>query len=80
MVSNPYDFNLFSNWFAVVVFDMNKTCAYNLYKEMYYSSQRGFVRGQAKEFSLTFKGEPVTIRATMSDSYTPVIKVQVCIN
>ncbi|XP_035533249.1 DELTA-thalatoxin-Avl1a-like [Morone saxatilis] len=80
MFSNPYDFNLYSNWFAVGIFDMNKQCDENLYKEMYNKPEKKFVRGKAKDLSLTHKGETVTVRATMSDSYTPVIKVQVCIN
>ncbi|KAF3700644.1 DELTA-sagatoxin-Srs1a [Channa argus] len=76
MFSNPFDFNLYSNWFAVGVFDMNKQCDYDLYNEMYYNEVNGFVRSEAKCGSLTYTSEGVTIRATMSDSYQPVIKVQ----
>ncbi|CAJ1055216.1 DELTA-sagatoxin-Srs1a-like [Xyrichtys novacula] len=77
MFSNPYDFISFSNWFAVGVFGMNTHCDYSLYKKMYYGQQEGFVRGKAKDYNLTYKSEAVTIRATMSDSYKPVIKVKV---
>ncbi|KAK2833831.1 hypothetical protein Q5P01_017720 [Channa striata] len=80
MFSNPYDFNLYANWFAVGVFDVDKRCDYDLYREMYYSEERGFVRGEAKCGSLTYESDVVTIRATMSDSYTPVVTVQVCNN
>ncbi|XP_044037708.1 conoporin-Cn1-like [Siniperca chuatsi] len=76
MFSVPYDFNAFSNWYAVGVFDENKVCDSSLFKEMYYNTENGFVRGQAKHGGLTYKGEAVTIRATMSDSCTPVIKIQ----
>ncbi|KAK2894300.1 hypothetical protein Q8A73_016784 [Channa argus] len=76
MFSNPFDFNLYSNWFAVGVFDMNKQCDYDLYNEMYYNEVNGFVRSEAKCGSLTYTSEGVTIRATMSDSYQPVIEVQ----
>ncbi|XP_044037706.1 uncharacterized protein LOC122869124 [Siniperca chuatsi] len=76
MFSVPYDFNLYSNWYAVGLFDENKVCDYSLYEEMYYNTENGFVRGQAKDGGLTYKGEAVTIRATMSDSCTPVINIQ----
>ncbi|KAK2833951.1 hypothetical protein Q5P01_017840 [Channa striata] len=77
MFSNPYDFNLYSNWFAVGVFDMSKQCDHDLYKEMYNNKEKGFVRGQAKCGCLNHTSHAVTIRATMGDSYQPVIKVQV---
>uniref|UniRef100_UPI0037E77057 uncharacterized protein n=1 Tax=Semicossyphus pulcher TaxID=241346 RepID=UPI0037E77057 len=77
MFSNPYDFSSYSNWFAVGVFSMNTQCDYSLYDKMYYKEQMGFARGKAEEFNLTYKSEPVVIRATMTDSYKPVIKVKV---
>ncbi|XP_028268218.1 DELTA-sagatoxin-Srs1a-like [Parambassis ranga] len=80
MFSVPYDFNLYSNWYAVGMFDMDKHCDKHLYKEMYYNTELGFVRGKAKGPSLAHTGPNVTIRATMSDSYQPVLKVQVCNN
>ncbi|CAK6980509.1 DELTA-thalatoxin-Avl1a-like [Scomber scombrus] len=78
MFSNPYDFNLYSNWYAVGVFDTAKTCDHELYKQMYNSAENGFVRGKAKGSGLTYSSHHVTIRATMSDGYQPVMKVQVC--
>ncbi|XP_067426890.1 DELTA-sagatoxin-Srs1a-like [Thunnus thynnus] len=78
MFSNPYDFNLYSNWYAVGDFDMATTCDYDLYYKMYYNAEKGFVRGKAADGSLIYESKLVTIRATMSDSYQPVIKVQVC--
>ncbi|XP_045897287.1 DELTA-sagatoxin-Srs1a-like [Micropterus dolomieu] len=76
MYSVPYDYNFYSNMYAVGVFDVDTKCDYDLYKEMYYGAGSMFVRGKAKD-SLTYKGKDVTIRATMSDSKTSVIKVQV---
>ncbi|KAM3597486.1 uncharacterized protein V6R79_005215 [Siganus canaliculatus] len=35
MFSNPYDFNLHSNWFAVGFFDMSRDCNSSLFDEMY---------------------------------------------
>nr|XP_020476905.1 DELTA-sagatoxin-Srs1a-like [Monopterus albus] len=78
MFSNPYDFNLYSNWFAVGVFNKNKKCDYDLYSEMYYNEEKGFVRGEARNHALTYTSDVVNIIATMSDSYKPVIKVQLC--
>ncbi|XP_070779347.1 DELTA-sagatoxin-Srs1a-like [Enoplosus armatus] len=80
MFSVPYDFNLYSNWYAVGVFDKSEACDYDLYCKMYYECDKTFVRGKANGPSLTCKGGPVTIRATMSDSYQPTIKVQVSKN
>ncbi|XP_012711615.1 DELTA-sagatoxin-Srs1a-like [Fundulus heteroclitus] len=76
MFSVPYDFNIYSNWYAVGAFSKDKLCDEDLYREMYYASQRGFVRGKAKGPSLTHKAGHVTIRASMSDSYQPVLKVE----
>lgn len=78
MFSNPYDFNLYSNWYAVGVFDLARPCDHELYKHMYNSAEKEFVRGKAKGAGLTHSSHRLTVRATMSDSYQPVLKVQVC--
>ncbi|KAM9392994.1 DELTA-sagatoxin-Srs1a-like [Pholidichthys leucotaenia] len=80
MFSVPYDFNLYSNWYAIGVFGMDKHCDQQLFDEMYKKSEKGFVRGKAKGPSLTYKGGWVTVMATMSDSCQPVLKVQICNN
>uniref|UniRef100_A0A3B5MT08 DELTA-sagatoxin-Srs1a n=1 Tax=Xiphophorus couchianus TaxID=32473 RepID=A0A3B5MT08_9TELE len=80
MFSVPYDFHLYSNWYAVGAFSKDKLCDEALYKEMYYASQRGFVRGKAKGPSLIHRVGHVTVRASMSDSYQPTLKVDLCDN
>ncbi|XP_062407561.1 uncharacterized protein LOC134098511 [Sardina pilchardus] len=77
MFSNPYDFSLYSNWYAVGVLGMEKSCDYELYNEMYNGVQMGFVRGKASGSSLTHDGSSVGITASMSDSYQPVLKIKV---
>ncbi|XP_076151974.1 DELTA-sagatoxin-Srs1a-like [Alosa pseudoharengus] len=77
MFSNPNDFGSYSNWYALGVFSMKKPCDYELYKEMYYGSETTFVRGLASSGCLTYRGSSVTISATMSDSYEPVLKINV---
>ncbi|XP_029015273.1 DELTA-actitoxin-Aeq1c-like [Betta splendens] len=80
MFSVPYDFNFYSNWYGVGVFGLDRQCGKQLFEQMYNNAERGFVRGKAKGPSLTHKGSGVTVRATMSDSYQPVMKVQVSDN
>lgn len=76
MFSIPYDYFWYRNWYGVGVYDINTKCDKSLFHEMYYNTEKGFVRAEAKD-SLTYRGEDVNIAVTMSDSCTPVIKVQV---
>ncbi|CAL8381812.1 unnamed protein product [Arctogadus glacialis] len=77
MFSVPYDFNLYSNWHAVGVFDSNKICDHELYSEMYYKNNSNFVRGKAADGIVEYKHRDVVIMASMSDSYTPYLRLKV---
>ena len=73
----PFDLNLKSNEFAVGVFDISRNCNHGLFQDMSKNKGNAFVRGKAKGSALTHKGQDFTVMATMSDCYTPVIRVQV---
>ncbi|XP_075998794.1 uncharacterized protein LOC142992313 [Genypterus blacodes] len=77
MFSVPYDFNMHSNWYAVGIFYTTKSCDYDLYHQMYEGRERSFSRATAKGPSLQYNCKHVTIRANMSDTYQPVMKVEV---
>uniref|UniRef100_A0AAQ6IKF4 Uncharacterized protein n=1 Tax=Anabas testudineus TaxID=64144 RepID=A0AAQ6IKF4_ANATE len=77
MFSNPFDFNLYSNLFAVGVLDINTKCDYDLYTKMYYEAEGGYLRRAARDGGLTYTSERVTITATMTDTYEPDLRVQV---
>uniref|UniRef100_A0A3Q2SMW9 Uncharacterized protein n=1 Tax=Fundulus heteroclitus TaxID=8078 RepID=A0A3Q2SMW9_FUNHE len=71
----PYNTNLRQNEYAVGIFDVGRECDENLYEHLAKNTDLTIVRGQAKGPSLTFASEKVTIRATMSEKSTAVIKV-----
>ncbi|XP_067426789.1 DELTA-sagatoxin-Srs1a-like [Thunnus thynnus] len=77
MFDNPYDFSLYYNSCAVGVFDMAKKCDRDLHHQMAKETEEGFVRRKAADGTLTYS-KLVTIRASMSDTCQPDIKVQVC--
>ncbi|XP_033984129.1 DELTA-actitoxin-Afr1a-like isoform X2 [Trematomus bernacchii] len=80
MFSVPWDFNKYKNWYALGVFDVSTPCDEALYNQMYYDEQITFRRRIPDGSCLTYVGDHITIMATMSDAYQPVIKVRVSHN
>ncbi|XP_042357604.1 bryoporin-like [Plectropomus leopardus] len=80
MYSVPYDRNLYSNWFAVGIFDRGNDCDYNLYDIMYNGSQDNFVRMKADGSCISYEGDYVIVSASMSDSGEAVLRVDVSDN
>lgn len=72
----PFNLKRTPNMYAVGIFDISKECNRNLFYEMSKGTNATFVRGKAKDPSLTHISQNVTIMATMSDCYEPVLKVQ----
>lgn len=77
MYSVPYDRNLYSNWFAVGIFDRQNNCDYNLYNMMYNGNEDNFVRAKADGSCISYEGDYVIVSASMSDSGEAVLRVDV---
>uniref|UniRef100_A0A672FFK3 Uncharacterized protein n=1 Tax=Salarias fasciatus TaxID=181472 RepID=A0A672FFK3_SALFA len=76
MFSNPYDFNVHSNLYALGIFDVSRECDENLYNEMANGTSDSFIRSKPVGNVLIYKKNGITIKATMSDAYQAVIKVE----
>ncbi|XP_070697620.1 DELTA-sagatoxin-Srs1a-like [Pempheris klunzingeri] len=77
MFSVPYDRNLYSNWFAVGIFDRGNNCDYNLYDVMYNGSENNFVRAKADGSCISYQGDYVIASASMSDSGESVLRLDI---
>ena len=81
MFSVPYTFTSSStNVYALGVFDQSTQCDKALFKLMYYDNPTTFSRQKPNGSCLTYVGVNITMMATMSDAYQPVIKMQVSQN
>lgn len=79
MFSVPYDFTFHKNWYAAGFFSAHKKCDYKLYREMYYGNENGFVRRRAEQ-NITYRNQKYTVKASMTNSFTPTMKVEIFCN
>lgn len=77
MFSVPFDRVLYSNWFAVGIFERGSNCDHSLYDMMYNASEDNFVRAKANGSSISFEGDYVVVSASMSDSVEAILKVEI---
>ncbi|KAM4736907.1 DELTA-sagatoxin-Srs1a-like [Anableps anableps] len=77
MFSVPYDRILYSNWFAVGIFNKDKKCDHSLYDKMYNGGESNFVRGKADEPGVLYKGDYVILSASMTDLGEAILTVEV---
>uniref|UniRef100_A0A3Q2NQ53 DELTA-sagatoxin-Srs1a-like n=1 Tax=Fundulus heteroclitus TaxID=8078 RepID=A0A3Q2NQ53_FUNHE len=77
MFSVPYDRILYSNWFAVGIFNKGKNCDHSLFDKMYNGGEIGFVRGKADESGIFYEGDYVILSASMTDCGEAVLTVEV---
>lgn len=70
-------YSLYSNWFAVGVFDRETNCDYDLFKKMYYRHDTGFVREKkADGRDLTYTDDDVVVTLGMTNSSVATLKVE----
>ncbi|KAK7939338.1 hypothetical protein WMY93_002664 [Mugilogobius chulae] len=76
MYKVPFDLNINRIEYAIGVFASGTECNKQLFRQMSQNTGKNFIKGKAKNTSLTYSGEFLTIRATMSTNYTPAMKIQ----
>ncbi|XP_062257303.1 DELTA-sagatoxin-Srs1a-like [Platichthys flesus] len=77
MYSVPYDRMLYSNCFAVGIFERGNDCDYNLYDRMYNGGENNFVRAKADGSFISYEGDYVIVSASMSDSGEAILRVDI---
>ncbi|XP_073720686.1 tereporin-Ca1-like [Misgurnus anguillicaudatus] len=77
LFSIPFDYVLYDGMWAVGVFDITRECDKALYYSMYEGKQTGFIRENAKVSEITYKGETVELKATMSNVDKAIIKLEI---
>ncbi|XP_077481094.1 DELTA-sagatoxin-Srs1a-like [Stigmatopora argus] len=77
MFSVPYNYNVCKNWVAVGIFPVERETNWYLYKEMYaHKELKGFARQQASGCGLTYEGNKMDVKVTMSPMANAIMKVE----
>lgn len=77
MWSVPFDYNFFSNFYAMGIYD-SKTCDCKLFDELYYSKSKDqFRRYQADNTRETYTDDDITISCKMTNSYEATLIIEV---
>ncbi|XP_037547206.1 DELTA-actitoxin-Ate1a [Nematolebias whitei] len=77
MFSVPFDYNFYKNWLGVGIFERSRACDKKLFDLMYNDKDfSGFIRQEANGSGVTYKGQALDVRATMSDEGKAIIKLE----
>lgn len=79
MWSVPFDYNVYSNWYAMGIYDdSNRTCDSLLFKEMYYhKNSQSFSRYQSDNRSETYQRDNVRIKCKMTNCCEPTLIIDI---
>lgn len=77
MWSVPFDYNFYSNWYAVGIYNTAKPCDSKLYREMYYEDDKQFYRYQADSKSETYRQGDVVIKCKMTNCCEPTVIIDI---
>ncbi|XP_051566543.1 DELTA-stichotoxin-Hcr4a-like [Myxocyprinus asiaticus] len=76
MFSVPYDYDKYENWFAVGIFDSDRSCDESLFNLMYYESG-SFSRDNSSGNEIKQVWNAIEIKGTMSPRAKSIMKVEV---
>ncbi|XP_068161545.1 uncharacterized protein [Antennarius striatus] len=76
MFSVPFDYNLYSNWYGVGIFERSTECDDKLFDLMYNKKDDSFVRHKADGSGIKICRKKLEARACMSDEGRAIIKME----
>lgn len=76
MFSVPFDYNFYKNWLGVGIFECARACDKHLFHLMYKDDFTSFIRQEANGSGVTYRGQVLDVRATMSDEGKAIIKLE----
>lgn len=77
MFSVPFDYNFYSNWLGVGIFESSRACDEKLFDLMYNNKDfTNFVRHEADGCGIVFRGKMLDVRGCMSDEGKAIVKLE----